>query len=149
MLWNAIEGTRIRSLARSGSNPVQVVAFSPRGDQLAVGEISGNPQDIVLIDPITGEIRSGLAGHSSGVNALAFSPDGQTLATAGGDRTIKFWNLKDGKERATLLKESAVFARFRSLLTASGLLTQETTSRSGSGICHASKLVVGRCPLKA
>ena len=103
MLWDAVEGARIRSLGRSGSNPVQVVAFSPRGEQIAVGEVSGEPHDIVLIDPSTGEIRSRLAGHTSGVNALTFSPDGQTLATAGVvNRTIKLWNLKDGKERATL-----------------------------------------------
>ena len=85
---------------------MQVVAFSPRGDQVAVGEISGSPQGIVLIDPATGDIHSVLAGHNAGVNALAFSPDGKTLATAGADRTIKFWNVKDGKERATLDRRS-------------------------------------------
>lgn len=102
MLWDATDGTRIRSLSHPGPNPVQVVAFSPRGDQIAVGEVSGSPSDIVLIDPKTGDIRSRLTGHSAGVNALTFSPDGQTLASAGGDRTIKLWNLEERKERVTL-----------------------------------------------
>ncbi len=102
LLWDATDGTRIRSLSHPGPNPVQVVAFSPRGDQIAVGEVSGSPSDIVLIDPKTGDIRSRLTGHSAGVNALTFSPDGQTLASAGGDRTIKLWNLEERKERVTL-----------------------------------------------
>jgi WD40 repeat protein len=29
---------------------------------------------------------------------VAFTPDGSTLVTAGADRTIRFWNLADGKK---------------------------------------------------
>ena len=150
ILWNAITGKRIRSLARSGPNPVQVVAFSPRGDQVAVGEVTGSPQGIVLIDPATGDIRSVLAGHGAGVSALAYSPDGQTLATAGADRTIKFWDVKDGKERATLVEGVGCV---RSL---SFSPTGEWLAYAGSDLTiklwHLSgerNLLVGRCPLKA
>jgi WD40 repeat protein len=31
--------------------------------------------------------------HSGGVSALEFSPDGQVLATSGGDRLVKFWKV--------------------------------------------------------
>ena len=37
-------------------------------------------------------------GHSRGVNSICFSPDGQILASASGDGTIKLWNL-DGIEQ--------------------------------------------------
>jgi WD40 repeat protein len=36
-------------------------------------------------------------GHKEGVFSLAISPDQTMLATAGGDRVIKLWNLQDGK----------------------------------------------------
>ena len=36
-------------------------------------------------------------GHKEGVFSLAISPDQTILATAGGDRVIKFWNFQDGK----------------------------------------------------
>ena len=66
LLWNATTGARIRSLGRPGTNPVQLVAFSPLGNDVAVGEISGSPQDIFSSILETGDIRSRLAGHDSG-----------------------------------------------------------------------------------
>ena len=37
------------------------------------------------------------------VLALAFSPDGKTLASTSFDKTIKLWDVATGKERATLI----------------------------------------------
>ncbi len=42
-----------------------------------------------------------LIGHSDVVYSVSFSPDGQTIASASGDHTIKLWNL-DGSLRQTL-----------------------------------------------
>ncbi|MHC5855588.1 protein kinase domain-containing protein [Nostoc sp.] len=45
-----------------------------------------------------------LHGHSSSVNSVAISPDGQTLASSGSyDETIKLWNLATGEEIYTLI----------------------------------------------
>jgi WD40 repeat protein len=43
-----------------------------------------------------------LSGHSAAVWCLAFSPDGQRLATGSVDHTIKLWDVQTGREAITL-----------------------------------------------
>ncbi|MFQ5935809.1 MAG: protein kinase, partial [Acidiferrobacterales bacterium] len=43
-----------------------------------------------------------LAGHKDWVYAIAFSPDGKTLASAGYDKTIRLWNVTTGASRRVL-----------------------------------------------
>ncbi|MBN3889395.1 MAG: ribosome assembly protein 4 [Nostoc sp. JL31] len=38
-----------------------------------------------------------LEGHSDGVNSVAYSPDGQHLASASSDKTIKIWDVSSGQ----------------------------------------------------
>jgi len=45
--------------------------------------------------------RNRLQGHDGGVQAVTFSPDGETLATAGRDNSIKLWQI-DGQPLLTL-----------------------------------------------
>jgi WD40 repeat protein len=47
-------------------------------------------------------IAKTITGHSSYVNTLAISPDGQTLVSGSADKTIKVWNLSTGQEILTL-----------------------------------------------
>jgi WD40 repeat protein/predicted Ser/Thr protein kinase len=46
-------------------------------------------------------------GHTSFINYLLISPDGQTLASASADKTIKLWNLATGQEIRTLRGHSS------------------------------------------
>src|SRR6059058_438720 len=41
-------------------------------------------------------------GHTNFVYSVAFSPNGEVLATGSFDNTIKLWDFKTGKEKFTL-----------------------------------------------
>ena len=43
-----------------------------------------------------------LKGHKGWVGGVAFSPDGETLATAAADGTVKLWHVGSGEVRRTL-----------------------------------------------
>ena len=62
----------------------------------------GAPAHTLIWDLSTGKIQTALHGHSDYVRALALTPDGQVLATGGGDETIKIWDLAAGTELAVL-----------------------------------------------
>jgi RNA polymerase sigma factor (sigma-70 family) len=77
-----------------------VLAFSADGGTLASGDVDGT---VSLWDLATGRKQAAFRGHSpggqgrfnfaAGVSALAFSGDGKTLVSGGGDTTVLLWGL--------------------------------------------------------
>jgi WD40 repeat protein/tRNA A-37 threonylcarbamoyl transferase component Bud32 len=78
----------------TGPAPLNRVAFSPDGAKLATAAGS----EIHVFDAGSGADLFTLSGHTGLVVALAFSADGQRLASGGGDRLVKLWDLAAGKE---------------------------------------------------
>jgi hypothetical protein len=76
---------------------VVAVHFSRDGSRLVIaGGITGLRGVAEIRDAATGKLVRSFAGHRDLVYDAELSPDEQTLATAGYDRSIKLWNVTDG-----------------------------------------------------
>lgn len=106
-LWDAGTGEAVRKLGGQGSMIVSV-AFSPDGKVLGTCNVDLSLQ---LWDPKTGEklreIRASrgdpqgqlmMWGFTSWMQPLAFSPDGERIASTLGDHALHFWETSTGKE---------------------------------------------------
>jgi WD40 repeat protein len=95
-LWNINTGNLLQTL-----EGYYIVAYSPDGQTLALASGSDD-KTIKLWDVNTGNLLQTLKGHSELVNSVAYSPDGQTLASGNNDKTIKLWNVNTGNLLQTL-----------------------------------------------
>jgi WD40 repeat protein len=74
------------------------LAVAPIGDLFAFEA----EDEVVLYDAAGDRVHQKLEGHLDTVRAIAFSPNGEIVASAANDKTIRFWNVRQGKELAIL-----------------------------------------------
>ena len=105
-LWDVSTG-QLKKVFKGHRYPlwVQSIAFSPNGDTLASLSLSiqssAHKAEILLWDTATGEYQVTLKGHGKipdnripNRSGIAFSPNGEILASGSGDGTIRLWNAR-------------------------------------------------------
>lgn len=95
-------GELLRSIPAT-SDQVQAMAWSQDGKSLvAAGGTPGASGEIVALDVGTGKIAQKFVGHAEVVYAVAWRPKSDEIATASLDKTVKIWNIRDGRCVRTL-----------------------------------------------
>jgi len=114
-LWRVQDGVEAATLSGHGGK-ILSIGFSADGRSLlsasadktlklwnlAAGEGNDSPAG-----SINAAEAVSLSGHEDIVHSLAFSPDGKTAASGGADKTVRIWNLADGKQLRSISAHAA------------------------------------------
>lgn len=97
-VWDVRSGFVRRKVMTIGGLP-GVCAWNPTGTLFAVDTAPRNPYAVTVYDAKTYKPKMVLSGHKGYVTALAFSPDGRSLASGGRDGAVIMWDLSSGDKK--------------------------------------------------
>jgi WD40 repeat protein len=100
-LWELTTGKRVRRY--DTVEAATAISFSPRDHKL----VSATNQGVYFWDLASEEETGKFPLEEISSSALAFSPDGTTLATSGKDNTILLWDVAKGVQKAQLIGQAS------------------------------------------
>jgi WD40 repeat protein len=109
-LWDASTGAHLGDMPGGFRTASSRVVWNEQGTLLAAAAMLTDAR-IALWDG-AGSPRF-LSGHTSGLGALAFAPDGKMLASGGGDRDIRLWDVESGTSIARLVAPNGTVRTLR------------------------------------
>jgi len=103
VIWNAETVAAEREIVGGLTDRITALRFLPDGKQVAIadGRIA-EEGTMRLLDAETGSIAASWVAHTDTIFGIALSDDGKLLATGGGDKLAKVWELTTRKEIARL-----------------------------------------------
>ena len=114
-LWNVSDGKLRLVLRTPACRYYRYVAFSPDGREVGTCggdlpflQLAEEEHSVRLWSARDGTPGPVLAGHTGKVFALAYSPDGRRIASAGWDRNIRIWDRSTGTTERLLKTELGV-----------------------------------------
>lgn len=122
-VWNSADGAAIAKLETPAA--VNAIALARRGRQICCGEADGvvrvwdvaadlksqraKPQAVPAA-ATTGKLMQELRGRSGPISAMAAWGDGSQIVSGGADGTLRFWDLKSGRQTRQIKHGAAIVA---------------------------------------
>lgn len=100
-VWSVETGAKLFNLSVKEEVGSTSISFSPDGRLIASG-VNLFDHTVRVWNAETGSLIYTLKGHTSGIVDVKFSPTGNLLATASGDKTVKIWDSRSGNLLQTL-----------------------------------------------
>ncbi len=93
--WDLYTGDLLKTLGDTDGSMISSIALSSDGKYLVSGHYY-QEFTVKLWNLATGKLIKIYDGHQGGVTAVDFSPNGDYIASAGADGSVKLWDVKSG-----------------------------------------------------